>query len=130
MRFKNRAKRYPVKSHNAFCPSTPRASTLVTSIHTRVRHTVLLPNSQKQAITHIAQPGLQHALARQLLVDGGKPDIDALSPLGGGPLDARLGAQDAQDDDALGAPLAQGLDGGGTGAASGDDGVEDDGQGR
>lgn len=37
-------------------------------------------------------------------------------------------AQDAEDDDPLGAPLAQGLDGGGAGAAGGDDGVDDDGE--
>lgn len=37
-------------------------------------------------------------------------------------------AQDAQDDDALCAPLAQGLDGGGAGATRGDDGVDDDGE--
>lgn len=88
-----------------------------------------LPDGQEQPVADVAEPGLEHALRSELRVDGGGPDVDAGGPLGGGAADTRLGAEDAEDENALGAPLAEGLDGGGAGAAGGDDGVEDDGQG-
>lgn len=90
----------------------------------------LLANGQKQTVAHITQPRLQHAPGSQLLIQAGDVDLDALGPLARGPREAGLRAQDAEDDDPLGAPLAQGLDGGGAGAAGGDDGVDDDGEAR
>lgn len=86
----------------------------------------LLPNRQKQPIAHITQTRLQHALGRQLsVIHPRDPNFDTLGPLGGGAFHSRCGAEDGQNDDTVGAPLAKGLDGGGAGAARSNDGVED-----
>lgn len=89
---------------------------------------LLLPDSQKQAITHVTQPRFQHALGRQLSIHTGDPDFDALGPFGRGLLHTWSCTQYGQDKDALGTPLTERLNGGGAGASGGDDGVEDDGE--
>lgn len=113
----------PTSHESGYNPSTkPRGP--------RDQTPFLLPNSQKQTVAHIPKPGLDHSCRGQLLVQAGDVNLHALGPLARGLEEARLRAEDAEDDDPLGAPLAQGLDGSGAGAAGRDDGVDDDGEAR
>ena len=49
-------------------------------------------------------------------------------PLGSNSLDTLLGTNNSEDDNPLGAPFTESLDGGGAGSASSDDGVDEDGK--
>lgn len=88
----------------------------------------LLANGQEQPVTDISQPRLDHALIISLLITAANKHLDALGPRLGGLLQAALAGDDGADDDALDAPVAQGVDGGAGGGARRDDRVDDDGQ--
>lgn len=89
-----------------------------------------LPNRQEQPVPNIPHSRPQHPPARKPLIHPGNPDLGPLTPLLRHPPHTFFSTQYRHDEDPLGAPVPQRLDGGGAGAARGDDGVENDGEAR
>ena len=89
---------------------------------------LLPPPRQKQPIPHIPHPRPNHPPSIQPAIHTPHPHLDPPLPLRRRAAHALLAAQHGQQQDARDTPLAQGLDGGGGGAARGDDGVDEDGE--
>lgn len=94
----------------------------------RLTRLLLFADCQEKSIAHVSQPWLQHTFLRELRVNPSDPNLGTLWPLLRDCLHTFLCADDGQDEDALGAPFAEGGYRSGTGAACRDNRVYNDGE--
>ena len=106
-------------------PTKAVASTQHTHLIKPQKHH-LFTNSQKQPVPNITQARFQHALRRQFTIHASDPQLRTLGPLLRSPLNTLLTANNGHDENLLGAPFPECLNGCGASTARGDDGIDQD----